>query len=125
MRLPNPLEAFEQRQVKIWLDSRRTTMGKLVWTHFPLGRKRSKIAGAKLKREGAKKGFPDNVIFDPPPNVSGACGTVFELKRAGENYRKPTDEQMAWLLALSDRGWETFVAKGAGDAVRKLRALGY
>ncbi|KKK80838.1 hypothetical protein LCGC14_2819510 [marine sediment metagenome] len=107
MRPPNPLEAFEQRQVKIWLDSRRTPMGKLVWTHFPLGRKRSKIAGAKLKAEGAKSGFPDNIIFDPPPNV------------------KPTDEQTAWLLALSDRGWETFVAKGAGDAVRKLRALGY
>lgn len=122
--LPMPKEDHEQRRLASWLDSRRRDGQPLVWTHTANGRKRSKVAGAKLKREGLKRGVPDVLIFDPPLTVD-AVGVALELKRAGREYRPPTLEQMAWLRGLSDRGWYVCVARGFDDAREQLEALGY
>src|ERR1700751_5265877 len=55
------------------------------WTHFPAGEKRSVITGARLKRMGLRKGWPDFQLVSPYGVFHG-----LEIKRRGQ---KPTDEQ--------------------------------
>ena len=120
-----PLEESEQAVLALWLDSRRYGDEPLLWFHCANEGKRSPRYGAKLKRIGLKRGVPDNWILDPPPNRPGAIGCVFELKRSGREYRKPSTEQQRWLCELSARRYVTFDAKGFEDAKRQLLALGY
>lgn len=124
LELPAPKEDFEQARLAAWLDTRRRDGQPLLWTHTANGRKRSKVAGAKLKREGLKRGVPDNLIFDRPLTIN-AVGVALELKRAGSSYRSPPPEQRAWLADLAARGWHTCVARGFDDARQQLEALGY
>ena len=64
------------------------------WTHFPAGEGREVITGARLKRMGLQRGFPDIQLISPPGLFHG-----LELKRSGE---KLTDDQEAfqtWCIA--------------------------
>lgn len=115
-----PLEDVEQAELARWLDSRG-----VLWTHCPNGGQRHKAVAAKLRAQGVKAGVPDVLIFDPPPGGSTRVGVALELKRQSPAYRKPSPEQEAWLDALMFRGWARIVAKGADDAKRQLRGLGY
>jgi hypothetical protein len=35
------------------------------WTHLPFGEKRSAVTGARLKRMGTKRGWPDFILLSP------------------------------------------------------------
>jgi hypothetical protein len=123
--LPYPDEAAEQKILAGWLDSRRYGTDRLAWFHVPNGRKRSRRVGAILKREGVKKGVLDNFVIDPPPKKPGYVGTVCELKRVGATPSATSAHQLIWITRLERRGWFVFVAKGAGDAIRRFTDLGY
>lgn len=118
--LPPPLEDAEQRTVASWLNACPVR-----WFHVPNGRKRGKLVGVQLKREGVKPGVPDNWILTPPPNRPDAIGAVFEMKRRGSAYRKPSGAQKGWLDYLAGCGFITFDAAGADAAIRRLLELGY
>ena len=42
---------------------RRWILPGWIWTHFPAGEARSAITGARLKRMGLARGFPDLLFF--------------------------------------------------------------
>jgi hypothetical protein len=110
-------ESVEQAWLARWLDIKC-----ICWCHVPNGGARNMITGARLKREGVKKGVPDILIFDPPRRAQGV-GVAIELKKAKGGTVSP--EQVGWLAALNARGWITYVAHGADDAIRMLTDLGY
>jgi hypothetical protein len=65
-----------------------------VWTTFPAGGRRDKIAGARFKRLGLKRGFPDIQLISPSGRYHG-----LELKRLGEELTEEQEEFRAWAKA--------------------------
>lgn len=117
-------EEMEQRCLAAWLDSRRIDGRPLLWFHCPNGGQRNAIVGAKLKRQGVKRGVPDVLILDHPPKhpASFVRGIALELKAKGGVV---STEQHAWLEGLKERGWVCRVAFGFDDAKQWLESLGY
>lgn len=123
--LARPLEKNEQMAVAGWLDAID-----VLWVHIPnermvnhLKTTTARVAYMQsLYRQGLKKGFPDVLIFDPPPLHQVYVGTAFELKRKGE---RPTDNQLDRLNELTGCGWKTGWFEGAESAIEWLKSLGY
>ena len=94
-----------------------------LFTHPPNGGYRSKAAGARLKRLGVSPGVPDLLIFSPPPNIPDKVGVAIEMKRRkGGTVSLP---QERWIRGLEEMGWVVFVAKGAEEAILRLREMGF
>ena len=93
------------------------------WAHVPNGGNRNVITAKKLKGHGVKKGVPDVLIFQSPPLVPYAKGIAIELKRVKGGT--VSAEQKEWLEHLENQGWCCCVAKGAGEAVKFLKELGF
>lgn len=83
-RPPTPKEEELQADVAGLLDN--YLMAGWRFTHFPAGEKRSVVTGARLKRFGLKRGWPDFQLVSPVGRFHG-----LELKRAGETL---TDDQL-------------------------------
>lgn len=113
-----PSEDQEQATVVEWLR-----LHDIRFTHVPNGGNRHIITGARLKRLGVSKGFPDLLIVDPPPSQPGKVGTVIEMKR--RQGGRLTIEQKRWLDDLKARNWYVAVCHGAGEAIDLLIELGY
>lgn len=113
-----PSEEREQFVVVQWLEIKRLT-----FIHVPNEGKRSRLAGAKLKAQGLKTGFPDLLIFDIPPKRPGYRGVAIEMKRI-EGSKTPK-EQQEWLAKLREHGWFAMVCKGADKAIKALEELGF
>tara|TARA_Y100000593_G_scaffold68646_1_gene126143 strand:+ start:2520 stop:2753 length:234 start_codon:yes stop_codon:yes gene_type:complete len=73
-----------------------------------------------LKSMGVSAGVPDIIIVDPMYHY---VGTAVELKRITGG--KLSAKQREWLDILAERGWAAIVARGAKDAIRQLKELGY
>jgi hypothetical protein len=86
------------------------------WTHFPAGEWRGIITGARLKRMGLQRGFPDIQLISPAGLFHG-----LELKRAGENL---TDDQEAFQLWCVAHGVPHSVAYSIDEALAVLAAWG-
>lgn len=84
------------------------------WTHFPAGEKRDVITGARLKRFGLKRGWPDFLLISP-------FGTLrcLELKRLGEDL---TDDQEDFKVWCIKSGVPYAVARTIDEALRALDA---
>ena len=109
-RKENPTEYQEQVKLAEYLD-----LQGYLWCHVPNGGNRNAITGAKLKRQGVKKGVPDVLIFEPEG------GIAIELKRKkGGRLRQ---SQIEWLQRLKSSGWKIKVAYGADDAIDYLESL--
>lgn len=78
--------------------------------HIPNEGKRSASYGAKMKRMGLAKGFPD--LFIPEP-INGAHGLFIELKADNGKISKDQEE---WLMLLSKKGYRSFVCRGFNAA---------
>jgi len=85
------------------------------FTHIPLGEWRDKATAARLKRMGARPGWPDFIFVGP--------GHVFflELKRQGA---RPSDEQVDIAAHLMACGCGYLLTSSFDDAVGALRDLG-
>ena len=113
-----PTEADEQRVLAAYLDH----LG-LLWQHPPNEAKRTPQAGRRMKALGMKAGCPDVLIFSRPPAKRECCGLAIELKRTQGGAVSPA--QTRWLADLRKEGWMTAVCKGADEAIRLVRCLGY
>jgi hypothetical protein len=95
-----------------------------VWTHIPLGEKRDKVTGSRLKRMGVSPGWPD-FIFIPPvfPAKPGVPPrpAFLELKRRGA---KLTEHQAGFALWCRLNGCPHAVAYSYDEAVKILQELG-
>jgi hypothetical protein len=115
---PVPKEDDEQAALARWLDLRRVR-----WCHVPNGGDRDIRVAARLKSHGVKRGVPDVLIFDPPPNIPGIVGVAVELKRRSGGV--VSMEQKDWLGHLENAGWAVKIARGFEDAILYLKGLGY
>jgi hypothetical protein len=117
-KIPCPTEAQEGAALAQWLDMRG-----ILYCHVPNGGNRSAVTGASLKRQGAKKGVPDYLIFTQPPRQPCRHAIAIELKRRSGGT--VGSDQRMWLEALEAHGWATRVCKGAQEAINWLTELGY
>lgn len=75
--------------------------------HYPMGELRDRIVGAKLKRMGAKEGFPDFMFLIP---AKSKHGLFIELKRTKGG--RPTAAQTNWIKKLNELGYKAEFAFG-------------
>lgn len=87
----------------------------IVAVHIPNESKRSIAYGAKMKRMGLRKGFPD--IFIPTAR-QGFYGLFIELKR--DRKSRVSTEQTAWITYLNKQGYKALVCYGAGQAIDEI-----
>lgn len=79
--------------------------------HVPNEGRRSIYAGAKLRRQGMRKGVPDLCV----PVAKGRYHSLYiEMKDKGG---KPTSEQVDWIYLLRGQGMCAAVCEGAGNAI--------
>ena len=86
------------------------------WTHFPAGERRDVITGARLKRFGLQRGWPDIQLVSPTGLFHG-----LELKRLGEDL---TDDQAAFQLWCVLHAVPYCVADTLDQALAALDAWG-
>lgn len=79
--------------------------------HTPNEGKRNIYTGARLKREGLRKGFPDISLHYPS---FGYHGLMIEMKR--KQGSKVTEEQKDWVEKLNKNGYAAVFAYGCEEA---------
>lgn len=84
--------------------------------HIPNEGKRTVSYGAKLRRMGMKKGFPDLFI---PKAAKGKHGLFIEMKAP---RGRVTAEQDEWLSLLSREGYGAVVCYGFNKAISVIEA---
>lgn len=108
--IPVPTESEEQQALFRWVNFMKSKYPELeLLYHIPNEGKRSRSLGAKMKREGLKKGVPDICL----PVKKGQYSSLYiELKRQkGASVSKEQKEMIALLtkygsLAVVCYGWE-------------------
>jgi hypothetical protein len=71
----------------------------------------------KANRAGMKKGYPDIFL---PVKRGIYSGLFIELKKVGG--QKPRPEQIEWLKALSEQGFDTYCCKGSQAAISTIES---
>lgn len=111
-----PTEDEEQESLFRWAafaSAKYPFLKRLV--HIPNEGKRSTGYGAKLKRMGLMKGFPDIFL----PFMSGSKGGLFiELKRSKGG--RVTPEQEEWIASLNEAGYTAVVCLGWDEARKAI-----
>jgi hypothetical protein len=105
-------EAAIQRSIVSWLEAVLPQPSLVVHV---ANNPRSRVAGAMQKAMGAKKGFPDVLVFHPIRTVA------IEVKKEGQYARPEQREMMAQLNAC---GVHTAVCRSIDDARETLRRAG-
>lgn len=116
----NPTEHQEQSMLFQWADltkARHPELGLLFAIPNFAGRlgRLTAIHGAKLKREGRKKGVPDVMLPVPRGRYHGL---FVEMKRVKGGSVSP--EQRAWLAALQDQGYRAVRCLGWEQAREEI-----
>ena len=108
-------EHDEQVLLVQWAD--RTRIGGVLVGDYlaavPNAGKRSARAGARLKAEGLRPGFPDLALTMP---ARGYHGLFIEMKRVGAPESDVRDNQREWLERLNKIGYFAYVARGFAEA---------
>lgn len=108
-------EHTEQAALFSWADLQMGRWPELRMMYaVPNGGHRHKATAAKLKAEGVRAGVPDICL---PVARHGYHGLYIEMKY-GRNT--PTEEQTAWLDALSEQGYLAVVCWGYDEAKRAI-----
>lgn len=113
-----PSEREEQLSTARLLDALQ-----LVWIHVPNEGKRSKRYGASLADQGLKAGFPDILIFTPPPRFPEVRFVAIELKR--QKGGTVTRLQKEWQHELRECGGIAEICRGFDEVANQLERLGY
>jgi hypothetical protein len=87
-----------------------------LWSHFPAGENRDEATGARLKRMGLKRGWPDFLLID-----GFGKHHWLELKRGKAAL---TDDQEAFRDACQARGVPWAVARSFDEAIAVLTLWG-
>lgn len=114
-KMPIPSESIEQINLFRWAVLNEAAHPELMLLHhIPNGGKRDKKTAARLKMEGVKAGVPDICL---PVSRGKFHGLYIELK-TGAN--KTTDNQEAWLEALTKQGYLAAVCYGWEEAAKAI-----
>lgn len=99
--LPVPTESEEQQALFRYCSVEMSRYPDLdMLAHVPNEGKRTKTTGARLKREGVRRGYPDIVLDVPRAEYHGL---KIELKR--QKGSKITPEQKEWIIKLNKQGY--------------------
>lgn len=115
-KLPVPTESEEQQALFDWASKlyRRYPELALLY-HIPNEGKRSKATGARLKKEGMKKGVPDIHL----PVAKGEYHSLYiELKR--RKGSSTTEAQNTWLQLLGKYGNKAVRCYGWEEAAKVI-----
>lgn len=107
-----PTEEQEQAAVIEWailMEKQAPELALLF--HIPNGAERHPAVAAKLKKQGVKPGVPD--LFLPVARGT-AHGLYVEMKR--QKGGRVSEDQKAWMEALTQQGYVCVVAHGAEEA---------
>ena len=111
-----PTEEQEQAAVFEWVTLMRNQYPELdLLYHCPNGADRHPAVAAKLKRQGVKPGVPDLFL---PVARSGWHGLFIEMKK--RKGGRVSDEQKAWIEALTAQMYRAVVCKGCEEACDEL-----
>lgn len=104
-------ESEEQCALFQWAEmmSRKHSELSLLY-HIPNGGARSKGTAGRLKAEGVKSGVPDLCL----PVARGKYHGLYIEMKVGKN--KPTENQVKWISALLEQGYQAKVCYGWQDA---------
>lgn len=91
------------------------------WTHLPFGEQRGPVTGARLKRMGTQRGWPDFILLSPALADIPGRTHFLELKRPKATLTDEQYELMTWLVA---NGYEYRVVYTFRDAVDVLKQWG-
>jgi len=105
-------EFFEQVEVINYIEK---NYPELLYCASAGGMRTSIGTGAKMKRMGYKKGFPDLFIYEP---CGGFFGLAIELK-CDKGTVQP--HQTAWLGKLTMRGYKAVVCYGHEEAINTIK----
>jgi hypothetical protein len=86
------------------------------WSHFPAGERHDVRTGARLKRMGLQKGWPDFQLVSPR-----GLFHALELKRVGEELTEEQQDFQVWCCRF---GVPHSVACSLNDALAVLDAWG-
>ena len=117
-----PLEEHEQEAVFAWAEMMEGRYPQLALLSASMnGILTDARFGAKLKRLGRKKGYPDIFLAmskrAPDGNII-ASGLFIELKRVEGGV--VSKEQQDWHAKLIAQGYRVVVCKGARDAIKVI-----
>jgi len=114
----DPRESDEQKIVFQWLEANNI----FSW-HTPneLGRSGAWKFSSILRAIGKRKGIHDLTIPDPAP--ANGKSTALEMKKVGGG--KISAEQKIIHDRMRQCGWNVIIGRGADDAIRQLKELGY
>jgi hypothetical protein len=87
----------------------------VMWSHFPAGEARTEVTGARLKRMGLQRGWPDYLLFHD-------SGTLAIELKAGAG--KPTEEQVAFCNRLHELGGVYRICRSLADVDVALSDVG-
>lgn len=104
----SPLEADEQKDLFQMCSESNIEM-----VHIPNEAKRSAAVANELKKEGLRKGFPDNFF---PYAVGKYHGLFIEMKRQDASASRVSPEQTEWINYLNQKGYCAKVCYGAAAA---------
>ena len=113
-KAPPPLEFASHVFVADML--RRWCNPQWEWTHLPLGEKRHIRTAVRLKRMGARPGWPDFFFAGPGEKL-----VWLELKRKG---KKLNEAQQQIEKHLRKCGFEYLVTDNVNEAISWLKRLG-
>lgn len=110
-------ESEEQIALFQWAEmmSRRYSELSLLY-HIPNGGARSKGTAGRLKAEGVKSGVPDICL----PVAKGKYHGLYIEMKVGNN--KPTPNQVKWLDALREQGYQAKVCYGWVEASKEIES---
>ncbi len=87
---------------------------------------------SEMKKSGYRKGIPDIIVLNPPPNIPISRGLVIEMKdlptKNLEGHKVcncMSDEQKEWRNKFVSMQWTHMLAHGGDDAISTLIELGY
>ena len=95
---------------------RRHCLSSWRWSHFPAGEARDVRTGAKLKRMGLQRGWPDFLLIRPARGTRGTLHCL-ELKRIGEDL---SEDQQAFADWCAANAIPFEVARTSGEALAIL-----
>lgn len=107
-----PTEEQEQAAVMEWamlMEKQAPELALLF--HVPNGGVRHPGTAARLKKLGVKPGVPDLFL---PVARGMAHGLYIEMKR--QKGGRVSEDQKAWMEALTEQGYVCIVARGAEEA---------
>jgi hypothetical protein len=87
----------------------------VLWSHLPFGENRNVVTGARLKRMGTKRGWPDYLVI--------ANGKMISLELKAPKG-KVSDEQREFSVTFSGLGGFYHVCRSLDDVEAALIAAG-